>query len=73
MAARSGFVLTSVVDDLLAAAERDGLVIRVEVRAGDGITEGTPLATVWGTGGRPLPEVPAQAAADTDASVGGTR
>jgi uncharacterized membrane protein len=69
MAARSGFILTTLVDELLRVAERDGLVIRVEVRAGDGITEGTPLATVWRTGGRPLGEVPAQAADDIRAAV----
>ncbi|WP_432546822.1 DUF2254 domain-containing protein [Kineococcus sp. SYSU DK004] len=43
----SGFVEQTDVQRLLgAAAERDGLV-RVEVRAGDLVTRGAPLGTVW--------------------------
>ena len=58
-AARSGFVRSTAVDELIGLAEREELVVRVEVRAGDAVTEGTPVATVWRSRGRPLETVPA--------------
>lgn len=68
-AARSGFVRFTVVDELLAVAARHRLVVRVEARAGDAVTEGTPMATVWGTGGRPLETVPRDVADEIRGAV----
>ena len=50
---RSGFVQATDVDALLAVAEEHDLVVRVECRAGDHVTVGTPVAMVWGPGGAP--------------------
>ena len=51
---RSGFVQATDVDVLLALAAREDLVVRIEARAGDHMVNGTPLAAVWGRGGRPI-------------------
>ena len=56
-ATRSGFVQATDIDSLLEVAEREDLVVRIEARAGDQVVIGTPLATVWGRGGRPLDAV----------------
>jgi uncharacterized membrane protein len=52
-ATRSGFVRMTDVDALVAVASEHDLVVRVVVRAGDGVTRGTPLAAVWGRAGAP--------------------
>ncbi len=46
-AARSGFVRLVDVEGLVDAARDPGAVVRVEVRPGDHVVRGTPLATVW--------------------------
>ncbi|MGY2128596.1 DUF2254 domain-containing protein [Blastococcus sp. SYSU DS0617] len=46
----SGFVEVIDVDALVAGARRHDAVVRVQVRPGDQVTHGTPIATVWGTG-----------------------
>ncbi|MEX2627326.1 MAG: DUF2254 domain-containing protein [Ilumatobacteraceae bacterium] len=65
-AARSGFVQRTHVQQLVELARAYDSVVRVEVRAGDHVVRGTPLATVWGTGGAPCEQV-------DDALAGGIR
>ncbi|MGY2067810.1 DUF2254 domain-containing protein [Blastococcus sp. SYSU DS0619] len=47
-ASRSGFVEVTDPDALVEAARNHDAVVRVEVRPGDLVTVGTPIATVWG-------------------------
>lgn len=47
-ASRSGFIELVDVDTLVDAAREHDAVVRVEVRPGDMVTVGTPIATVWG-------------------------
>lgn len=56
-AARSGFVQATDVDGLLQLAEGEDLTIRIDVRAGDHVTVGTPIAAVWGRDGAPLADL----------------
>ncbi|SOE03665.1 DUF2254 domain-containing protein [Blastococcus haudaquaticus] len=44
----SGFVEVVDVDALTGSARRHDAVVRIEVRPGDQVTHGTPIATVWG-------------------------
>jgi uncharacterized membrane protein len=50
-AATSGFVQRTNVRRLVAVATRANVLIRVEVRAGDHVVRGAPMATVWGADG----------------------
>ncbi|WP_236830073.1 DUF2254 domain-containing protein [Blastococcus sp. KM273128] len=47
-APRSGFVEVVDTDTLVEAARRRDAVVRIEVRPGDMITMGSPIATTWG-------------------------
>ena len=71
-ATRSGFVQRVDVDELVrAAGERDALV-RVEVRPGDQVLSGTPLATLWrreGARGAAFGAVPQELAEQVRESV----
>ncbi|WP_346619363.1 DUF2254 domain-containing protein [Blastococcus montanus] len=49
-ASRSGFVEVVDTDTLVDAARSHDAVVRVEVRPGDLVTVGTPVATVWSAG-----------------------
>lgn len=49
---RSGFVQRTDVDRLVEAARHGDAVVRIEVRAGDHITRGEPIARVWHVDGR---------------------
>ena len=46
---RSGFVRAIDVDLMVGAARSHDTFVRVEVRAGDHVIEGSPVATVWGS------------------------
>jgi uncharacterized membrane protein len=46
----SGFVEVVDTGTLLNAAREHDAVVRIEVRPGDQVTHGTPIATVWGSG-----------------------
>lgn len=50
-AAKSGFVQLTDVDRLVRWAEEHDALVRIEVRAGDQIIRGTPIATAWRAGG----------------------
>ncbi|MFD2093924.1 DUF2254 domain-containing protein [Blastococcus deserti] len=54
MADSSGFVQFLDTDALVAAARRHDAIVRVVVRPGDHVTHGTPVASAWTRGGRPL-------------------
>lgn len=54
-ATRSGFVQATDVGGLLETAEKHDVVVRVEVRSGDHVTVGTPVAMLWGRDGAPPP------------------
>ncbi|WP_223168148.1 DUF2254 domain-containing protein [Nonomuraea sp. SYSU D8015] len=47
IARRSGFLRYIHVDELVRACERADAFVRVDVRAGDHIVQGTPVASVW--------------------------
>ncbi len=55
-ARKSGFVRLVNVDGLVAAAAAAHGVVRVEVRPGDHVVRGTPVATVWATDEEDLAE-----------------
>lgn len=48
-AGRSGFVRVIDVRALVLTAQQEQLLVRVEVRPGDHVVRGAPLATVWGS------------------------
>lgn len=50
-ATRSGFVQVTDVQALVACLAHHDAVARIEVRAGDHVVRGTPLATAWAPGG----------------------
>jgi uncharacterized membrane protein len=68
-AGASGFVQRTHVDALVACARAHDLVVRVEVRAGDHVVRGAPLATVWGTGGSPCSDLDDELVAEIRAQV----
>jgi len=51
LATRSGFVQRTDVAQLLQVVERHDLLVRVEVRAGDHVVRGTPVASIWRSDG----------------------
>jgi uncharacterized membrane protein len=51
----SGFVRVVESETVLRAAQEHDAVICIEVRPGDHVTRGVPVATAWGRGARPLP------------------
>lgn len=54
-ARKSGYVQMTDSDLMVEAARRCDSRIRIEVRPGDHVVRGTPIATVWGPSGRPAP------------------
>jgi uncharacterized membrane protein len=63
-ARRSGFLLLVDVEGLVSHARDHDVVVRLEVRPGDHIVRGTPIATVWRSAGSPPRTGDADALAD---------
>ena len=66
LATRSGFLRMTDVDGLVELAQDHDVFIRIDVRAGDHVVAGSPVATAWAAGGAPLAEA-------DEALVDGTR
>jgi len=54
-ATQSGFVVAVDVEQLVQRACEQDAVVRLEVRPGDHVVMGTPMATAWRSNGDPLP------------------
>ncbi|MGY1714299.1 DUF2254 domain-containing protein [Geodermatophilus sp. SYSU D01106] len=50
-ATRSGFVRVTDAEHAVRAAQAQDAVVRIEVRPGDHVVQGSPIATVWAAGG----------------------